>query len=463
MEKSRTKTVFVCQQCGRESPKWQGRCPGCQEWNTLVETLAAATTSHPPLSAAPASGAQELSRIKTEQGSRIVLPLAELNRVLGGGLVRGALVLLGGDPGIGKSTLLLQAAAAVACGGGAVVYVSGEESVHQIRLRADRLGIAGDRLYVLPETNLMSVLAHLEGLSPALAIVDSIQTIYLDEASGSAGSIGQIRECTVALMRWAKQANVPMLISGHVTKDGSIAGPKVLEHIVDVVLYLEGDALSTYRILRSAKNRFGSTNEVGVFEMGTEGLKEVDNPSQAFLSEHEDGAIGASVVPALEGTRPLLVEVQALTSLSAFAPPRRTANGIDFGRLLLVSAVLGKRAGLRLANQDIMVNVVGGLRIEEPAADLALALAIASSFRESPVQPKMAAIGELSLSGELRGVPQMERRLAEAARLGFERCLVPRASARRSLATTGAQVVPAGTIAEALRLGLVKSREASHE
>ncbi|MCX8126154.1 MAG: DNA repair protein RadA, partial [Dehalococcoidia bacterium] len=287
--------------------------------------------------------------------------------------------------------------------------------------------------------------------------------VYMDDVSGPAGSIGQIRECAAALMRWAKPANVPVLISGHVTKDGAISGPRVLEHIVDVVLYLEGDAFSTYRVLRGVKNRFGSTNEIGVFEMTAEGLKEVDNPSLAFLSQHDGPAVGTAVVPTLEGSRPLLVEVQALTSLSISPPPRRMANGIDFARLLLITAILSKRAGLKLATQDIIVNVVGGLKINEPATDLAVALTIASSFRETPLVPRTVVIGELSLTGELRGVPQLERRVAEAARLGFEKCLVPRLSGKTSLPVKGIQVVQAGTINEALRAGLSRQKKAEHE
>ncbi|MEW6142620.1 MAG: DNA repair protein RadA [Chloroflexota bacterium] len=463
MEKPRTKTIFVCQQCGRESPKWLGRCPNCQEWNSFVETIQLPEKPPSPRAGLSGNPPQELSKVKGETGRRITMPIAEFNRVLGGGLVPGTLVIIGGDPGIGKSTLLLQISGAIAASGGNVVYVSGEESIHQVRLRAQRLGIPGDRLFLLAETSLPAVLGHLEAMSPALVIVDSIQTVYMDDISSAAGSIGQIRECAAALMRWAKPANVPVLISGHVTKDGAIAGPRVLEHVVDVVLYLEGEAFSTFRVLRGVKNRFGSTNEIGVFEMTGEGLKEVDNPSLAFLSEHDEPAIGTAVVPTLEGSRPLLVEIQALTSLAVYPPPRRMANGVDFARLLLITAILGKRTGLKLATQDIVVNVVGGLKVNEPAADLAVALTIASSFRETPLPPRMAVIGELSLTGELRGVPQLDRRVTEAARLGFEKCLVPRLSDRHPLSTRGIQVIQAGTINEALRAGLSRPKKAEDE
>jgi DNA repair protein RadA/Sms len=399
---------------------------------------------------------RELSRLTTETSPRLVFPLTELNRVLGGGLVFGSLVLVGGDPGIGKSTLLLQASSAVAENGGKVVYVSGEESSQQIKLRSGRLGVGGERLYILPETNIEVILGRLSELSPNLVVVDSIQTVYLEEMTGAPGSVTQIRECTLRLMRWAKRSEIPVLITGHVTKDGAIAGPRVLEHIVDVVLYLEGETFSSYRILRSNKNRFGSTNEVGVFEMSGGGLIEVPNPSEAFLVSHRDGAVGSAVVPTFEGSRPLLVEIQALTSLASFGPPRRIANGVDFNRLLLIAAVLTRRAGINVSNQDIITNVIGGLRIGEPAADLGIALAIASSHRDAQVVPGLAVLGEVGLSGELRAVPQLERRIAEAARLGFKRCLIPEISSKLKSSAKGIEVAPASTVAEALRLGLVR-------
>lgn len=399
---------------------------------------------------------QELSRLTSEASPRLVFPLAELNRVLGGGLVLGSLVLVGGDPGIGKSTLLLQASSALAERGNKVVYVSGEESAQQIKLRSERLRIRGDRLYVLSETNVEIILGRLNELSPNLVVIDSIQTVYLEEIGGAPGSVTQIRECTLRLMRWAKRAGVPVFITGHVTKDGAIAGPRVLEHIVDAVLYLEGEAFSSYRILRSNKNRFGSTNEVGVFEMSGGGLIEVTNPSEAFLASHCDGAVGSVVVPTFEGSRPLLVEIQALTSLASFGPPRRIANGIDFNRLLLIAAVLTRRAEVNLSNQDIITNVIGGLRISEPAADLGIALAIASSYRDAQVISGTAVLGEIGLSGELRTVPQLERRIAEAVRLGFRRCLIPETSSKLVSSVKGIEVVTANSVAQALRSGLIR-------
>jgi len=456
LNKPRSKTVFVCQQCGKESPKWLGRCPGCQEWNSFVETVVTASSQVATWLYTEENAPRELSKLKTEAYPRLSFPFTEFNRVLGGGMVTGSLVLVGGDPGIGKSTLLLQASSAVAERGGTVVYVSGEESSQQIRLRSERLGIGGDRLYILPETNLEAILGRLGELSPNLVVVDSIQTVYIEDLTGAPGSVGQIRECTLRLMRWAKRAGIPVLITGHVTKDGAIAGPRVLEHIVDVVLYLEGETFSSYRILRSTKNRFGSTNEVGIFEMSSGGLIEVSNPSEAFLASHCDGAVGSAVVPTFEGSRPLLVEIQALTSLASFAPPRRIANGVDFNRLLLIAAVLTRRAGVNLSNQDVITNVIGGMRIGEPAADLGIALALASSHRDARVAQGLVALGEIGLSGELRAVPQLERRLSEAARLGFKRCLIPETSSKLSFDMKGIELLKAGTVAEALRLGLVR-------
>jgi DNA repair protein RadA/Sms len=446
-------TIFVCEQCGKESLKWLGRCPNCQQWNTFIETkITTPTTSSS--STSPASPPQELSRIVTSAQNRFSLPLPEFNRVLGGGLVASSLVLISGDPGIGKSTLLLQASALVAQTQGKVVYISGEETLHQIKLRSERLKVKGDGLYLLAETDLRVILNQVEELSPNLVVIDSIQSVHLPELDTAPGSITQVRECTLELMRWAKSNAVSVFIAGHVTKDGAIAGPRILEHIVDVVLYLEGEPFSTYRLLRSVKNRFGSTNEVGVFEMKSEGLVEVDNPSQALLSQRLSQAVGSVVVPTLEGTRPLLVEIQALTNPTTFGLPRRTANGIDFGRLLMVTAVLSRRVGLKLGNQDIIANVTGGLKIGEPAADLGIALAIASSFRDTEVDPGLVAVGEVGLSGELRAVPQMERRVSEAARLGFKRCLVPKTGAKVS--TRDIEAIPTSTLKEAIGLGLVK-------
>ena len=448
---------FVCQQCGRESIKWLGHCPDCEGWNTFVEMVVRATTLRSRALSAP----EELSLVSGEESPRLAPSLEEFNRVLGGGIVPGSLVLIGGDPGIGKSTLLLQVSAMVAQDGAKVLYVTGEESVGQVKLRANRLGLGGERLYVLPETNLETILEHIEGASPALVVIDSIQTVYLDGLGSAPGSVGQIRECTMRLMQWAKVAGVPILISGHVTKDGAIAGPRVLEHIVDVVLYMEGEPFSSYRLLRGVKNRFGSTNEVGIFEMRGNGLVEVANPSEVFLSQRAREAVGSAVVPTLEGTRPLLVEIQALTSTTSFGFPRRTANGIDFNRLLLITAVLTKRAGLSLGNQDIIVNVVGGLRVSEPAADLGVALAIASSLRGAAIDPNLVAIGELGLSGELRAVPHLERRLSEAAKLGFRRCLLPRT--KKVDVPQGIELIGAESLKEALRVALAQAKQSRTE
>jgi DNA repair protein RadA/Sms len=340
-----------------------------------------------------------------------------------------------------------------------VAYVSGEETQHQIKLRADRLGITGDRLFLLAETDLGVILEQIDQLSPGLVVIDSIQTVHLPELGNTPGSVTQVRECTLRLMHWAKLNSVPVFIAGHVTKGGTIAGPRILEHIVDVVLYFEGDPFSAYRLLRGVKNRFGSTNEVGVFEMKEEGLIEVENPSLAFISQRPVEAIGSVVVSTIEGSRPLLVEIQALTTYTSFGYPRRTANGVDFNRLLLVTAVLTQRLGLRLGNQDIMVNVTGGLKISEPASDLGIALAIASSFRDSIVDPSIVAIGEVGLSGELRSASQLDRRVAEAARLGFKRCLVPKVGSGVSRPPKDIELIPAGTVREAINAALSKPKK----
>jgi len=457
VSKSDKRTIFVCQQCGKESLKWLGRCPDCQQWNSFVETTVTAPVAS-PRSLSPVSPPQELSQVTIEAADRFPLPLVEFNRVLGGGLVSGSLVLISGDPGIGKSTLLLHASASIAQDKGKVVYISGEETLHQIKLRSERLGITGERLYLLAETDLEVILNQIEQLSPSLVVIDSIQTVYNPELDTAPGSVTQVRECTLKLMHWAKLSGVPVFLAGHVTKDGTIAGPRVLEHIVDVVLYLEGEPFSAYRLLRCVKNRFGSTNEVGVFEMKGQGLIEVDNPSRAFLSQRWGEAIGSAVVPTLEGSRPLVVEIQALTTPTSFGLPRRTANGVDFNRLLLITAVLTKRVGLRLGNQDIIVNVTGGLKIGEPAADLGIALSIASSFRDVGVDPSLVAVGEVGLSGELRAASQLERRVTEAARLGFKRCLVPKVGARVSPAPKDIELIPVSTLREAIGVGLVKGK-----
>lgn len=378
-----------------------------------------------------ASQAQRLSDITSDGAPRLVLPSKEFARVLGGGLVPGSLVLVGGDPGIGKSTLLLEVASAVASQHGPTLYVSGEESAQQIKMRADRLGIKAPQLYLVTETNLGMIFKHIEDIKPILVVVDSIQTTYVGEKESSPGSISQVRECAGRLQELAKNSGVSIVLVGHVTKEGAIAGPRVLEHIVDTVLYLEGDPFHRYRLLRSVKNRFGATSEVGVFEMEEKGLVEVPNPSEAFLAERQVNAPGSAIALTMEGTRPLLVEIQALTSATTFANPRRTANGVDYNRLLLLTAVLARRANLPLLDKDVFVNVIGGLQIDEPAADVAIALAMASSLRDRPIHADMAFVGEVGLSGELRAVSQLSARLNEAAKLGFKRCVVPHFSRKR--------------------------------
>jgi len=447
------KSIFVCQNCGNESPKWLGRCSDCNEWNTYVETLVSPTPKAAPSTSA--TQVQELSRLPTNSVPRLALPLAEFNRVLGGGIVPGSMVLIGGDPGIGKSTLLLEVAGITAETVGKVLYVSGEESAHQIKLRADRLGLRGEGLFLLPETDLQNIIERGQELSPRLVIIDSIQTVHSSDLSSAAGSVGQVRECTQRLMRWAKSSNTPIFIVGHVTKDGSIAGPNTLEHIVDVVLYLEGERYSSYRLLRGAKNRFGSTDEVGVFEMRDKGMVEVSNPSLVFLSQRSDGAVGSVIVPTIEGTRPLLVEIQALTSPTAFGLPRRNANGVDYNRLLMITAVLTKRTRLSLGTQDIITNAVGGLKVNEPAADLGIALAIASSFRNARVNTNLVAIGEIGLSGELRAVSQLEKRLAEAAKLGFTSCLIPPLQSGQKLPRE-MKPIEVSSLSQAIKAGLEK-------
>ncbi len=405
-------------------------------------------------SLAPRSEPQRVTEVATEGFRRIAVPMPELARVLGGGIVPGSVVLIGGEPGVGKSTLLLQAAATLAQSIGKVLYISGEESVQQMKMRAERLGLEPDTLYLLTETDLDQIIGHITRLQPRLVIVDSIQTVYIEELTSAAGSVSQVRESAARLMRVAKSTHVPIFLVGHVTKAGAIAGPRVLEHIVDTVLYLEGERFHTYRLLRSVKNRFGATSEVGVFEMTQEGMVEIDNPSKAFLAERSPHSAGSAIAITMEGTRPILVEIQALTSSTAFALPRRTTNGFDMGRLLLLTAVLSQRVGLKLFNQDIFVNVIGGLKIAEPAVDLTVALAIASSFQDRPVPDDVAVVGEVGLSGELRTVGQAARRLNEAARLGFKRVLVPQTLLRIKDRPEGIELIGAHTLAEAMQLAL---------
>ena len=423
---AKVKTQFVCQQCGRTAAKPLGRCPQCGEWNSMVEEVQRAGRA----STSPASGSspQRLSEIEDGVDDRLSLENSEFARVLGGGVVPGSLVLIGGDPGIGKSTLLLQISAEVAAAG-PVLYVSGEESVAQIKSRALRVSNGAqqaENLYLATETDVDLVIGQIESVGPRLAIIDSVQTVHSADIESAAGSISQVRECTLRLQAVAKASGVAIFLVGHVTKEGAIAGPRVLEHLVDTVLYLEGDPYHSYRLLRSVKNRYGATTEVGVFKMGSSGMEAVANPSEAFLAERRSDAPGSAIAVTMEGSRPLLVEVQGLTSPTSFGHPRRTANGVDTNRLLIITAVLTRRVGIQLADQDIFINVVGGMQVKEPAADLALAAAIASSARDRPLPPDLALIGEVGLSGELRRVPNLEARLREAVKLGFSSVVLPR-------------------------------------
>lgn len=421
----------------------------------MVETVESKTqTARPgvrPL-LAPAIHAQRISEVEAAESQRIRTEIGELDRVLGGGFVPGSVVLVGGDPGIGKSTMVLQAAARLGSEQAPALYTSGEESTHQIRLRAERLGVSGDHVLVVSESSLGEIIALAEQCNPRVLIVDSIQTTTVDELETAAGSVGQVRESTAQLIRWAKPRMVPVIVIGHVTKEGAIAGPRVLEHMVDAVLYLEGERFQQFRILRAVKNRFGSTDEVGVFEMVETGLQEVRNPSEAFLQERALNAAGSTVTVTLEGSRPILVEVQALTSPSVYGLPRRSANGLDQGRLQLLVAVLQKRAGLNLAEQDVYTNAVGGLKISEPGADLAVASAIASSLKDRLIDPRTVVIGEVGLSGEVRSVGQLDRRLLEAARLGFNRAIVPASIGRRTKSMPGGlEIVRVAALSEAIQ------------
>ena len=465
----KTLTQFVCQNCGKTSPRALGRCPGCGSWGTMVEefvTPPAAGGKGKPRGLAGQSQPRRLQEIEGDVEERLPLRMEEFSRVLGGGIVPGSIVLVGGDPGIGKSTLMLQVAVEMAAGR-KVLYVSGEESERQVKMRALRLlrgedGADGDmpeNLYLVTETNLEIILEHTRALDPDLLVVDSIQTVYLPAIESSAGSVSQVRESASRLRELAKGSGMAVFVIGHVTKEGIIAGPRVLEHIVDTVLYLEGDRYQTFRLLRSVKNRFGATSEVGVFEMRERGMVEVPNPSEAFLAERMVNAPGSAIAVTMEGTRPLLVELQGLTSPSSIANPRRTPNGVDINRLLMLAAVLTRRMGLHLGEQDIFVNVVGGLRITEPAADLAVAAAIASSLRDLPVRADLALIGEVGLSGELRWVGQMNARLREAAKLGFKAAVIPHRVRKSEPLPEGIQVLEARSLREALTLALVKEEK----
>lgn len=449
------KAVFVCQECGHESPKWLGRCPACSAWNSFAEERSAVSggAARPRGLGAKEGGALPVRLWEAEAAPEQRTPtgLAEFDRVLGGGVVAGAVTLVGGDPGIGKSTLLLQVMDKLAARLGPVLYVSGEESAQQVRLRAERLGTAARDLLFLAETNLSAIETALEEAKPRAVVVDSIQTVFHPDLPAAPGSVTQVRECAAALLRWGKEAAVPVFLVGHVTKSGELAGPRVLEHIVDTVLYFEGERQTNLRLLRAVKNRFGPTHEVGIFEMGEAGLAGVENPSRLFLAERPPNAAGSVVVPAMEGSRPLLLEVQALVAATNFmGTPRRLVTGADYNRVAIVLAVLEKRAGLQLGSQDVYVNVVGGGRIDEPGADLGLALAVASSLRNVAIPPDVVAVGEIGLAGEVRSVARLEYRLAEAAKLGFARALIPAANREGLRLPRGLAAVPVRRVEEAL-------------
>ena len=447
----RAHTKYVCQQCGGQFPTGYGRCPSCDSWNSLVETIERPATVRSGLSriVVSDSAATKLASVESIGYRRMSLPLEEFNRVLGGGIVPGSLVLLGGDPGIGKSTLLLQVGNLAAEECGPVLYATGEESPEQVKLRADRLSCISKNLFILAETDVDVIADVAAQMKPALVIVDSIQTMRTAELESAAGTVGQVRESASRFARLAKGHGIATFLVGHVTKDGSIAGPKVLEHMVDTVLYLEGERFHAYRLLRSVKNRFGATNEVGVFDMQESGLAEVLNPSAVFLAEREEHSSGSVVTVALEGSRPLLVELQALVTPTHFGLPRRTTAGIDLNRLLLLTAVLTKRAGLPLGSQDVFVNVAGGMRLDEPAADLATTIAIASSLSDTAV-PEFAVMGEVGLGGEVRTITRLRDRVVEANKLGFSRCIVPKRSVRELPEALLACVVGVATVREAL-------------
>ncbi|MFD0681892.1 MULTISPECIES: DNA repair protein RadA [unclassified Paenibacillus] len=453
---AKQKTIFFCSECGFESPKWLGKCPGCQAWNTFVEELETVTKTQGMQSSLLRTKEKPVSiiNIKGTEEQRIQTRNKELNRVLGGGLVPGSLLLVGGDPGIGKSTLLLQTSFDLTQSDKKVLYISGEESVRQTKLRADRLNATSELLYVLCETNLEQIEAAIEEVQPDFIVIDSIQTVYHPAISSAPGSVSQVRECTGHFMRIAKIKGIATVLVGHVTKEGAIAGPRMLEHMVDCVLYFEGERHQSYRLLRAVKNRFGATNEIGIFEMQEGGLVEVNNPSELFLSERPLGVSGSTVVASLEGTRTVLVELQALVTSTNFPSPRRMATGIDHNRLALIIAVLEKRLGMFLQNQDAYVNVAGGVKLDEPAVDLAIAVSIASSLREQPTQPYDVVFGEVGLTGEVRGVSRVDQRVREAEKLGFRRVILPEKSLKGWTPPSSIEIIGVSTVSEALKAAL---------
>ena len=447
---AKAKTIFVCSECGNESPKWLGKCPACNSWNTFYEQKIEKYTETNKIEKKINNTPKPLNTYVGQEANRTSTGFSELDRVLGGGLVKGSLILLGGEPGIGKSTLILQLCEKVK-GEGKVLYVSGEESAEQIKLRADRLEVKNDDLLFLGETDIDVVRDSIGEIKPKLVIIDSIQTMYSDEISAAAGSVSQVREITSQIMRICKSGQITTVIIGHVTKDGNIAGPRVLEHMVDTVLYLEGERYNTYRILRAVKNRFGSTNEIGMFEMRQEGMCEVTNPSDILITERDDNPSGSCIVASIEGTRPILVEMQALTSQTVFGMPKRTANGFDYNRLAVLIAVLEKRAGLSISNHDVYLNIAGGMKLSEPAIDLGIITTVASAYKNIPIPQTTVVMGEVGLTGEVRRINLIEKRLKEAEKLGFKTCIIPENNKKGLKDEYKLDIIGVKKIGEALR------------
>lgn len=455
---AKIKTKYVCQSCGYENPKWLGKCPECMKWNTFVEEIEdkSSKSNHRETFVIDKSSQKpvNINSITIKHEERFSSGINELNRVLGGGIVRGSLVLVGGDPGIGKSTLLLQVSESVAQSGKKVLYISGEESESQIKMRAERLNAKSENLFIMAENNLNIIEHNLEGFDPDLIILDSIQTIFTPDIASAPGTVSQIKEGTSRFMRISKKMGISTFVVGHVTKEGALAGPKIMEHMVDTVLYFEGERYNTYRLIRAVKNRFGSTNELGVFEMSEKGLQELENPSKALISEKPENASGSVIVSTVEGTRPMLLELQALVSPTSFGIPRRTATGIDFNRVNLLLAVLEKRAGMQIQNQDVYLNIVGGIKINEPSMDLGVILAVASGFRNIPISGEVAVTGEVGLTGEIRGVSYIEKRISECRKLGFKKIIIPKSNYEAVKDVKGIEIWPVENVRQAINMVL---------
>lgn len=455
---AKIKTKYVCQSCGYENPKWLGKCPECMKWNTFVEEIEDKSSkgNHRETFVIDKSSQKpvNINSITIKHEERFSSGINELNRVLGGGIVRGSLVLVGGDPGIGKSTLLLQVSESVAQSGKKVLYISGEESESQIKMRAERLNAKSENLFIMAENNLNIIEHNLEGFDPDLIILDSIQTVFTPDIASAPGTVSQIKEGTSRFMRISKKMGISTFVVGHVTKEGSLAGPKIMEHMVDTVLYFEGERYNTYRLIRAVKNRFGSTNELGVFEMSEKGLQELENPSKALIAEKPENASGSVIVSTVEGTRPMLLELQALVSPTSFGIPRRTATGIDFNRVNLLLAVLEKRAGMQIQNQDVYLNIVGGIKINEPSMDLGVILAVASGFRNIPISGEVAVTGEVGLTGEIRGVSYIEKRISECRKLGFKKIIIPKSNYEAVKDVKGIEIWPVENVRQAINMVL---------